>query len=72
MIAVAEPVDANQLRLRHEFLSMPGLVLTVPQAARLLGVRTRDADELLGCLENEGFLTRTPLGMYRRTEPPLS
>jgi predicted transcriptional regulator of viral defense system len=72
MIAIAEPVDANQLRLRHEFLSMPGLVLTTTQVARLLGVRTRDAEELLASLEEEGFLMRTAAGMFRRTDPSMS
>ena len=72
MVILANPVDANQLRLRHEFLSLPGLVLTTAQAARLLDVRVREAEEMLASLEEERFLTRTPSGTFRRAEPPLS
>jgi hypothetical protein len=69
MIALAEPVSADELRLRHEFLSLPGLVLTVPQAARLLDIRPCDAEGLLFHLVAHGLLMRTPCGMYRRKEP---
>ena len=72
MVTVAAPIDADQLRLRHEFLSMPGLTLTVSQTARLLDVRCRHAEELLAALEAEGFLTHTRSGMYRRAELPMT
>lgn len=62
------PVDADQLRLRHEFLSMPGLTLTIPQAARLLDVRPQHAAGLLMSLEAEGLLMRTACGAYRRAQ----
>jgi hypothetical protein len=66
MIAVAAPIDADLLRLRHEFLSMPTLTLTVPQVARLLGVRTECAQELLAALTADRLLTRSETGAYRR------
>ncbi|HEY7288577.1 MAG TPA: hypothetical protein VH583_01985 [Vicinamibacterales bacterium] len=68
MIAHAPSIDADQLRLRHEFLAMPGLVLTVPQTARLLGVRRVTAENLLMSLEADGFLMRVGVETYRRTE----
>ena len=66
MIAVAAPIEADVLRLRHEFLSMPALTLTVPQVARLLGVRTEYAAELLRALTQDRLLTRAETGAYRR------
>jgi len=66
MIAVAAPIEADVLRLRHEFLSMPALTLTVPQVARLLGVRTEYAAELLTALTQDRLLTRAETGAYRR------
>jgi predicted transcriptional regulator of viral defense system len=66
MIAVAAPIEADLLRLRHEFLSMPALTLTVPQVARLLGVRTEYAAELLATLTADRMLMRVETGAYRR------
>ena len=66
MIAVAAPIEADVLRLRHEFLSMPALTLTVPQVARLLGVRTEYAAELLTALTQDRLLTRAETGAYSR------
>jgi NAD kinase len=72
MVTFAPAVDADQLRLRHEFLAMPGLTLTASQTARLLDVRLIHAEELLASLESEGLLVHTPSGAYRRAEPPLA
>ena len=66
MIAPAAPIEADALRLRHEFLSVPALSLTEQQVARLLGVRTVHAAELLASLERERLLTRADSGAYRR------
>jgi hypothetical protein len=66
MIALAEPTDLDTLRLRNEFLEMPGLSVTIPQAARLFGVRHDRAREMLGALEHEGFLIHDAHGAYRR------
>ena len=56
VIHLAEPVEADVLRIRHEFLDLPGLALTVPQAARLVGVAVPHAAAMLALLEREGFL----------------
>lgn len=59
-------------RLRSEFLSFPGLCLTVAQTARLLDVRRDDAIALLETLEDEGLLIQGTTGLYRRASPPFS
>jgi hypothetical protein len=71
MIALASPVDADTLRLRHIFLTTPALVLSVPQVARLLDVRPDHAAVLLDGLEAEGWLMHRADGQYRLAEPPL-
>jgi len=60
------PIEADALRLRDEFLSMPGLSLTPAQAARLLSLRVAHAAMLLDDLRREGFLVVTPEGLFRR------
>ena len=70
MIAIADAIDADVLRIRHEFLDMPGLVLTVAQTARLYELSTAHAKALLDTLEAEGFLNSFPDGAYRRSAPP--
>ena len=54
MIALADAIDADVLRIRYEFLEMPGLVRTVAQTARLYAVSTAHAKTLLETLEAEG------------------
>lgn len=66
MLELADPIDLDTLRLRSEFLEMPGLTLTVAQAARLVGVRASRATEILNLLAEEGFLVRNGLGAYHR------
>ncbi len=53
-------------RIRAEFLEMPGLTLTLPQASRLWGLTTPQAETLLSELIARGFLARDPRGSYRR------
>jgi hypothetical protein len=72
MVAIAVPVKADLIRLRNEFLAMPGLSLTVPQAARLLSVRESDAHALLDALVAEGLLVDAGNGIYRRVRKGLS
>jgi predicted DNA-binding transcriptional regulator YafY len=67
MIALADAIDADALRLRHEFLTMPGLVLTVAQTARLFDVSRAHAQRLLDALETEGFIIGGASGVYRRS-----
>ena len=56
MIALPDAVDLDTFRIRYEFLEMPGLRLTVAQAARLFGVSTAHAADTLKILEEQGFL----------------
>ena len=65
-ITLSAPVDADLLRLRNEFVAMPGLCLTVRQTARLLSVREPKARVLLDALVGEGLLFRAVSGLYTR------
>ena len=69
MLALADATDLDALRLRGEFLAMPGLIINDSQVARLLDVRVPHALELLDALEKEDFLIRVPSGSYRRAHP---
>jgi len=68
MIVLADAIDADVLRIRHEFLEMPGLVLTTAQTARLYSLSTAHAKTMLDVLESEGFLVRVG-DSYRRATP---
>jgi Fic family protein len=57
-------------RIRAEFLEMPGLTLTLPQAARLWGLTPSRAEALLTELVARGFLTRGSHDSYRRRGCP--
>ena len=70
MIALADAIDADALRIRHEFLEMPGLVLTVAQTAHLYALSTAHAEAVLEGLEDDGFLLSVGDGVYRRSMPP--
>lgn len=50
--------------IRSEYLEMPGLHLTRPQAQRLWGLDALTSDALLGTLVATGFLRRTRTGGY--------
>jgi len=66
MIVTAEPTDLDALRVRSEFLAMPGLIISAPQVARMLGLRPEHAAAILEELARELFLTQTEQGAYRR------
>jgi DNA-binding IclR family transcriptional regulator len=66
MIVAAAPTGLDALRVRSEFLDMPGLTLSVPQVARMLGLRSEHAAAILETLVSEQFLTATPSGSYHR------
>ena len=57
--------QALTTRIAAEYREMPGLCLTIPQAARLFGVSAQTAGELLGDLERGGVLRQSPDGRYR-------
>jgi hypothetical protein len=60
--------DRSMARVRGEYLEMPGLQLTIRQAARLLGLDEPVCARLLGSLAHEGFLRLTPRGQYARAD----
>ena len=55
-------------RVQGEFLEMPGLRLTEPQARRLWGLDAASCDALLGALVDAKFLFRTRDGAFMRVE----
>lgn len=69
MIVAAAPTDLDALRVRSEFLDLPGLTLSIPQVARMLGVRAEHAAAILETLVSEQFLVATPNGSYHRALP---
>jgi hypothetical protein len=55
-------------RVRGEFNEMPGLQLTVPQAARLLGIEHDECRDVLETLVACSFLRRTSSGAVVRID----
>ena len=49
-------VDTDLLRVCAEFYEMPGLVVTVAQAARLFGIDQTQSRRILGTLVSRGVL----------------
>ena len=54
-------------RARAEFLELPGMYLTLPQAQRLFGLRRDICQRVLETLVHEGFLHAPDPGVYTRT-----
>lgn len=61
-----DSMSAGLARIRSEYIEMPGLVLTLPQAVRLWGFGTSRAAELLRALLDSGFLACDKKTVYRR------
>ena len=57
-------------RVQGEFLEMPGLRLSEPQARRLWGLDAEQCAALLGALVDAKFLFRTRDGAFMRAEHP--
>jgi hypothetical protein len=55
-------------RVRGEFNEMPGLQLTVPQAARLLGIEPAACRDVIDLLVDSSFLRWTQSGTVVRVE----
>jgi len=53
-------------RIAAEFREMPGLLLSVPQASRLLGLDEPACQRILETLEDEGLVRRRPGGLFGR------
>ena len=72
----AEPMPGSRSsvsllqRVRAEYREMPGLTLTVPQAARLWSLSASQSLGLLSDLVGSGFLIRDVRGAYRRPGCP--
>jgi hypothetical protein len=62
------PTDEVLRRVQCEFLEMPGLRLTGPQARRLWGLEAAACDALLGALVDAKFLFKTRDGAFMRVE----
>lgn len=61
----ASPLHASIVRrIAAEFREMPGLVLTVPQASRFLGVDQAACERILARLVSQGVLRRSATGSY--------
>ena len=58
--------DGTLQRVVGDYLEMPGLSLTVPQARRLWGLDARKCEQLLEHLVGQHFLRRTSQGLYVR------
>ena len=65
--AVIRPVDLLR-RIQCEFLEMPGLCLTEPQARRLWNLDEACCAALLSELLEGGFLCRNQRGSFMRIE----
>ena len=62
----SEARSSDIVRVRAEYVEMPGLSLTARQAARLWGLDARRSDHVLSILVDSGFLRCDGQGRYRR------
>ena len=65
-----EYIDVLQ-RVQGEFLEMPGLRLSEPQARRLWGLDAEQCRAMLGALVDAKFLLRTRDGAFVRADHAL-
>jgi hypothetical protein len=61
--------EAIVRRITAEFRELPGMVLTLKQASRFLGVDEAACERILTTLTTAGVLRRTDSQMYARREP---
>jgi hypothetical protein len=59
-------------RIRSEFIEMPGLQLTLAQAARLWDLEPPACRDVIEALVDSAFLRWTPRGTVIRTETSLA
>ena len=67
-VAASGLTVALLLRIRGEFLEMPGLQLTLRQAMRLWHLDAETCEAALHALVEHGFLTHGAHGTFRRLE----
>jgi hypothetical protein len=63
------PMTELLVRIRAEYMEMPGLKLTTPQARRLWGLDCATCDAALAALVNATFLSRTLEGLFVMATP---
>jgi len=69
---LSDPLWQSTLtRVRGEFAEMPGLRLTQTQAGALLGLPEPATGWVLERLAKDGFLARSPNGLYMRRQGEL-
>lgn len=61
------PEDVVRL-IRQEFLELPGLCITEPQARRLWALEPAVCSQVLTGLVHDGFLVRSPSGKFIRVD----
>ena len=61
-------VEEALRRIKGEFVEMPGLRLTAPQAQRLWGLDAEFCEAILGALVDAKFLLRTGDGVFVRVD----
>jgi hypothetical protein len=67
---LSEPITVLAVRLHGEYREMPGMRLTVSQAARLFGTTLADAEAVLDHLARSRILVRAPDGAYALATDP--
>lgn len=67
-VTAEDPTLLMRYRIRGEFLEMPGLHLTLEQAARLWHMDVATCAVAMGGLVADRFLVRTRTGAYKRAE----
>ena len=60
------PIEECVERIQNEYLEMPGLCLTMPQARRLCGLDDLTCQAVLEALTLSKFLRQTKAGRYVR------
>ncbi|MPZ21205.1 MAG: hypothetical protein GEV06_25400 [Luteitalea sp.] len=63
-VGAMRPEEDLIVRMKNEFLEMPGLKLTCRQAQRLFGLDSETCTRLLGRLVELRFLLKRPDGTY--------
>lgn len=63
--------EAVVRRIVAEFHDMPGLVLSLKQASRFLGVDPAACERIMTVLTKAGVLRRSATGHYSRREPGI-
>jgi hypothetical protein len=68
----APQVDMLVLRVQGDFLTNPGMRLTLPQAQRRFGMDRVTCEAVLSVLVEANVLARLPDGVYTRFFPRLA